>query len=143
MLIIFISSCSSNNKRSINDSIKINISDSIIYIVSQNTEKIIEDSILSCKYVTYCYLLSDINDNTTSFTFPYIEQSEFKNKRLNLLITKSNRFLKIKNKFLPIIFPADIDFSSIPEDSIKFIDDSKFASVKIDYSGMIVDLMIY
>lgn len=104
-------SCNSNTVEKEEISTTTFIYDSIIYELPTETADYMYD-VISKKQITFCWLSSNVYENEYIFSFPYNDNFFF-NKRDSLLFEKTNRFLKIKDKYFPIVTDADRSFSTI------------------------------
>lgn len=83
--------------------------DSIIYQLKPDTEKKLAKVIVKNNNITRCIVSFEGVDNAYYFTFPYNNLSKL-TKQDSILFARTNRFLKLKEKYYQIVFLADYDF---------------------------------
>ena len=105
--------------------IEIVCSDSMIYTLPEYTTRYISSEIRRRNHQIDCCYFSRGLDFVYTFVFPYSEMTIFSDKD-SILITKTNKYLKIDGKFYNIVTDADNLFSDVgtkrftPKDSTYF-----------------------
>jgi len=114
--------------------------DSVIYELSEEATNSLLYKIKG-KKVSFCNIVCNKKDNEYSFSFSYDDKT-FYTKRDTLLIQKTNIYLKLKEKYYPVITEFDNLFSNIPRDRYA-INDFNFCFVVINAQGKVVGGFAY
>lgn len=99
-------------------------SDSMIYTLPVYATRYIFSELRKRNHEVYCCYFSE-NDGEYVFVFPYSDMTDFSHND-SILISRTNKYLNIENKFYPIVTDADNLFSDIgvkrfgPKDSSCF-----------------------
>jgi len=136
LLLYFINSC--NNKQEVNiahEGLSTGVIDTILYILPAKLENFIGDSLINDKSVHYCEMVTNLSNNVFTLSFPYGDYQSIKSEKIKILINKTNRYLKIQNKYLPVLFESDMLFSTIPKDKKYYISDFNFSYVTFNHQG--------
>ncbi len=149
-IIFLLSMCSRHKENRIQDhNSKVNIDtvyqyiyikDSIIYELPDKTTELILKMIKG-KNVKRCGLGSNSDESRFSFAFPYADK-RLMSKRDSILLLKTNRYLKLKNIYLPIVTETDHIFSNIPRDA-GIISDFNFCYVEVDAYGDVLNYFAF
>lgn len=115
--------------------------DSIIYeLPKKATEKILD--CISDQEVSYCNLVCNTAKNEYSFSFPYIDKIKIGRKD-SILLEKSDTYLKLNNRIIPLIHYSDNLFSNIPRDSLFYFNEFKSCIITVSATGEFIDGIKY
>jgi hypothetical protein len=137
-LIIILCNCNSTQKH--NNEIIINKCDSIIYELPEKASKSLLSKIKG-KNVSFCGLIGNADDNRYTFSFSYNDKTLY-SKRDTLLLQKTNVFLKLGDKYYPIVSDFDDIFSNIPRTE-GTINDYNFCFITVNSRGEILEGFAY
>lgn len=91
------------------DEEEINLNNEIIYTINDSlTTKIIIDSIIRDKTSPIRHCIMDYNHDTLEISFRYMDDNVF--PITDDMVKKTNRFLKVENEKIPIVFNTDFLF---------------------------------
>ena len=91
------------------------------------------------KKISFCWV-GYFEDNCY-FSFPYDDKTLY-TKRDSLLLKKTNTYLKLKDKFLPVVSTFDECFSNIPRTQ-GYINDFNYCSVYVNRRGELLSHIEY
>lgn len=111
----------------------------ISYVLPSSVSEFVKDSILSRKEIYYAYFSSNHDDEEIILTLIYTSKSD----KMKALSNKTNRKLLIDNYEIPVLFETDFLYSKEAEDSLHYIEDFNFATLKFTEQGEIVDHVIF
>jgi hypothetical protein len=120
------------------DTIYVSNRDSIIYELPEKASKSLMSKIEG-KKVSHCGLLN--NEGKYIFSFPYDDKTYY-TKRDTILLEKTNRYLKLGEKYYPIITEFDDIFSNIPREQ-GYINDFNFCFIAVNARGEVLDGFAY
>lgn len=142
--VLFLCYCQSKPVETNNQNNIISHCDTMIYKLPDKTTDIILEMIKE-KCVKHCDLLvnyDDAGEVIYSFSFPYDDKTLY-SKRDTMLLQKTNIFLNLKGKMLPVITEFDNLFVEIPRTSPSAINDFNFCFVEVDVKGNVVGGFAY
>jgi hypothetical protein len=113
--------------------------DSIVYVLNDHATTIITDSLIGNQSVCYCAVLSNVENNEYTFTFPYNKCTDVVSERQRFLLQKTNHFINLKGRILPVLFMEDELFANVPKDTIHYIRDYNFATIKVNAKSRVID----
>lgn len=120
-----------------------NICDSIIYELPEATvDKVYQYFSDKLDKVTFCSTGGNTVENEFGFSFPYDDEYHYTH-RDSLLIIKTNRYLKLRDKYFPLINLTDILFANIPKDSIFYYNEFKSFFFTVNARGEFVNGFAY
>lgn len=129
---LLFSICSCENYKKENIPKRTCINDSIIYKISIDAEIRLYNMIRN-KKVFYCSLVSHSNENKYIFSFSYANKTAYTAKD-SILVSRSNKYIQLKDLFFPIVPYTDILFSDI-EDKKIVINDFNYCFIEVDALG--------
>ena len=140
MLVCIFFSCNMKKNNKVFNT-TINNKDSIVYeLPIQTTNKIVE--MLANKKVSHCGLICNSDNNKYTFSFPYDDKCYY-SKRDTILLNKTNTFLKLNIRYIPIIHLTDILFSNISINNNGSINDFNYCFVVVDAKGKMIESFEY
>lgn len=142
-LMIFLISCNKKSENTSNNEMIFSksdvICDSIVYELPEKTTNTILN-MLEDKVVSYCNV-STTENLLYTFSFPY-DNKVVHTIRDSLLISKTKTFLKLRNKYYPVVSIYDYTFSNIPR-SGGVINDFNYCFVTVNAQGIIENGFAY
>jgi len=142
-------SCSPNKKESnanlSNDTVHDKVlilppTNEIHYKLNRKATIFINDSIIGNRTVAYCFIDYKLDSSQTSIGFHFGSIDNVKSYRVKLLSRLTNRFLIVKDRKIPILFPAD-EFSDLANDKINYLDEFNMSYIILDYQGRIIEFV--
>lgn len=145
LCLLLLVSCNYQNKSSmsstIGDTIYVEKSDSMVYKLPEKTTNVIINMIID-KEVSHCNISKSVdNENEYNFSFSYVDKT-FYTQRDTVLLSRTNTYLKLKDRYLPVITEFDDVFSNIPQESFP-INDFNFCFVTVNSRGELIDSFAY
>ena len=113
--------------------------DSIIYELPEKTTNTLLKMIAD-KKVSRCGLIH--YEDNFSFSFPYDDKTLY-TKRDSLLFSTTHTFLKLRNRFVPVISEFDNIFSNISRTPPYAINDFNFCFVSVNARGEFIEGFAY
>jgi hypothetical protein len=121
------------------DTVYVSKCDLIIYELPEKASKSLLSKIEG-KKVSFCNLSGNAEDNY-SFAFSYDDEALY-SKRDTLLLQRTNVYLKLGDKYYPIVTDFDYTFSNIPRTD-GFINDFNFCFITVNARGEVLDGFAY
>jgi hypothetical protein len=116
--------------------------DSIIYELPLKATQVLV-KMLSNKKVSFCIISRDIIDYGYTFSFSYDDKSLY-NCGDSILLSKTNKFLKLGTLYYPVLTDIDYIFAQLPKDYAQgIINDFNYCFITVDTKGNIKEGFAY